>query len=472
MLDAPRPSAPPSESPPSAIRPSLGHELRTLLRLAGPVIIGEIGWMSMGVVDTLMVGPLGPEAIGATGLGSGLFLAIGIFGMGLLLGLDTLVSQSFGARRLDECHRWLFHGLTLALVMTAPLMLVVWACIEGLAGFGLHPTVLPLAQSYLTAVNYGMLPLLMYAACRRYLQGMGVVTPVTFALVSANLVNAGVNWVLIYGHFGFPALGVAGSAWATTLSRAYMVVFLFGAIAWHTRRQRTGLWSVSRVIELSRLRRLVALGFPAASQITLEVGGFAAATALAAKLAPAALAAHQIALNIAALTFMVPLGMSSAGAVLVGQAVGRRDGEGAARDGWLAISVIVLFMSLTATVFLVVPRFLVSLFTRDAAVIATGVTLLAVAAVFQLFDGLQATCTGVLRGVGDTRRPMIANLVGHWFIGLPVGWWVCFHLGWGVVGLWMGLSTGLILVGVTLLGVWMRTTRALRRHSIGFLKVI
>jgi MATE family multidrug resistance protein len=448
-------SPPPSDAPAFNWR----RELRALIALAGPVVLAEIGWMSMGIVDTLMVSPLGPQAIGAVGLGSSLFLAIGIAGMGVLFGLDTLVSQAFGARRLDECHRWLFHGLALALLLAPPLMLIIWAASRALAAFGLHPLVLPLATSYLGLLNLSLPPLLLYAALRRYLQGMSVVHPVMFALISANLVNAFFNWALIFGKLGFPAMGTDGSAVATTAARVYMAGVLAIAVVWTDRRRGSGLWQASRRIERTRLRQLFALGAPAAGQVTLEVGVFSAATAFAAKLEPASLAAHQIALNIAALTFMVPLGVQSSGAVLVGQAIGRRDPLGAIRAGWLALSVIAAIMLMVGAIFFTIPGRLIGLFTDNAGVIAIGVSLLSVAAVFQLFDGVQGVATGILRGVGNTRTPMWSNFVGHWLIGLPIGWSLCFMAGWGVVGLWIGLSIGLILVAVTLVGVWIRATR-------------
>ncbi len=197
----------------------LRHEWKPMLELAGPVALAEIGWMSMGIVDTVMVGSIGPEAIGAVGLGSIVFTAFAVFGMGLLLGLDTLVSQAFGARRLDECHRWLLHGVYLGLILTLPLSLIVWGVVRSLDGAGLHPSVLALTVPYLEVVAWSLLPLLLYAAFRRYLQGMNVVRPVMFALVSANLINAFFNWILIYGHLGFPALGTRGAAWATCISR-------------------------------------------------------------------------------------------------------------------------------------------------------------------------------------------------------------------------------------------------------------
>ncbi len=201
---------------------------------------------------------------------------------------------------------------------------------------------------------------------------------------------------------------------------------------------------------------------PAATQITLEVGVFAASTVLVGRLAPVALAAHQIAINIAALSFMVPLGVSSAGAVRVGHAVGRRDVAGAERAGWTALLIGTGFMACTALAFILIPRALMGAFTRDEGVLQLGVSLLAVAAIFQLFDGIQGVATGILRGLGDTRTPMRWNLVGHWFVGLPSGYALCFVMGRGVIGLWWGLSIGLIICGVALSIVWARRIHALK----------
>ena len=432
-----------------------------MLRIAVPVVLAELGWMSMGVVDTIMVGPLGPSAIAAAGVGNSLHFAFAIFGMGLLLGLDTLVSQAFGARRLDECHRWLVHGVVLALLLTPALMLVCAGIYAAIPSLGFHPDVQPRLREYFGVILWSSPLLLLYAAFRRYLQGIHVVTPVMIALVTANLVNAAFNWVLIYGHLGMPALGVAGSAWATLISRFYMTTFLVIAIVrydghWRT-RDRARVWH----LDGSWLKRLLVLGFPAASTVGLEVGVFAAATALAGKLSPVSAASHQIALNIAALAFMVPLGLSSAGAVRVGHAIGARDPHRAAAAGWTSILLGLAFMSVAASSFLLMPRVLIGLFTPDEAVLVLGSSLLFVAAIFQLFDGLQIVTTGALRGLGDTRTPMVTNLGAHWLFGLPVGYTLCFVTGYGVIGLWIGLSTGLIIAGGVLLFVWNRQIHAL-----------
>jgi multidrug resistance protein, MATE family len=441
----------------------LRQEFKPMLSLAFPVVMAELGWMTMGLVDTLMVGRLSPEAIGAVGIGTSLFMGVCIFGMGLLLGLDTLVSHAFGASRVDDCHRWLLHGVALSLLLSAPITGIVLALSAALAGWGLHPDVLRLTQPYLDVLAWSIPPLLLYAAFRRYLQGMGVVRPVMIALVLANILNVFVNWLLIFGRLGAPAMGVRGSAWATVCARVVMAGVLLGVILYREHGRRPGLFETSLRIEPSRMRQLLALGLPAAGQVTLEVGVFAAATALAGRLAPASLAAHQIAINLAAFTFMVPLGVASAGAVRVGQAVGRRDPAGAARSGWTAILFGALFMSSAAAAFLIVPRTLIGAFTSDASVVAIGVSLLFVGAVFQLFDGLQGVATGVLRGLGDTRSPMLWNLAGHWFIGLPLGYTLCFGAGLGVIGLWWGLSVGLIICGIALISVWSRRVGSFAR---------
>lgn len=441
---------------------NLRDEWRPMLALAGPVVLAELGWMAMGTVDTLMVGRLGPEAIGAVGIGSTYFLIPAVFAIGLLLGLDTLIAQAFGAGRLGECHRDLVQGVHLSLCLTLPLTWIGLALLlPALSYTGLNPRVLPLAGPYLATVTWSLLPLLLYTTFRRYLQALGRVVPIMVVLLSANLVNAAVNWVLIFGNLGAPALGVRGAAWATVLSRSYMAAALLLVILRDDRRRGGHVLRTPWGPDASRLRRLLDLGLPAALQITLEVGVFAVATGLAGLLDPESLAAHQIALTVASVTFMVPLGVSSAGAVRVGQAVGRRDAPGAARSGWAALVIGAGFMSVAALTFVLAPGPIIRAFSPDPAVVEKGVRLLLVAAVFQLFDGLQVVSTGIMRGLGDTRTPMLCNLAGHWALGLPVGIELCFGAGWGVVGLWAGLSTGLIAVGAVLVALWARHVRRL-----------
>ena len=446
------------------MRASLRSELVPMLRLAVPVVMAELGWMTMGVVDTLMVGGLGPEAISAVGIGASMHIAFAIFGMGVLLGLDTLVSQAYGAGDVADCHRWLIDGLTLAAIMAVPITAVCLLLYFAIPSLGFHAAIAPPLQSYFLIVVLSTPFLLAYAACRRYLQGMHLVTPVMFALVSANLLNAVMDWALIYGHLGLPALGVSGAAWATLLSRVYMLAALAVAIWWTDQRAAAAMaaadqhhhsvWRVPRLIDPARLRRLLTLGLPAASQMLAEVGVFALATALAGTLDPISGASHQIALNLAGVAFMIPLGVGAAGAVRVGHAVGARDPDRAAAAGWTAILIGIAFMLASGALFVLIPRTLIGWFSSDPAVLRVGTSLLYLAAVFQLFDGIQGVVTGTLRGLGDTRTPMIVNLGAHWFLGLPVSYTLCFIAGWGVWGLWVGLSLGLIVTGTILLWAW------------------
>lgn len=433
-----------------------------MVRLALPVIAAELGWMGMGVVDTLMVGPLGPAALGGTGIGSTLFIAIGIFGMGLLLGLDPVVARAFGAGDRDECDRWLVAGLWLALVATPPLALVLLGTWWVLPSLGFHGAVLPHVDAYFPIVALSLPPLLGYAALRRYLQALSQVRAIAFTLVSANLVNVVANWLLIYGIGPAPALGVRGSAWATVISRVYMLVAL-GWVAWRLHRGRQA-GPVAWALPAARLRRLASLGLPAAAHLTFEVSVFSAVTALAGQLRPDALAAHHIALTIASVVFMVPLGVSAAAAVLVGQHLGRGAADQARRAGWAAIVVVLGFMTAAAATLFLAPEAFIRLFTTDAAVIVIGSQLLGVAATFQLFDGLQVATTGALRGIGETRGPMFISLIGYWISGLPLSWWLCFRAGYGVVGLWLGLAASLFLVGTALLILWHRRIGQVTRH--------
>lgn len=441
-------------------------EVRPMLALAVPVVLAELGWMAMGVVDTVMVGGVGAEAIGAVAVGRALFFTVAVFGMGLLLGLDTLISNAFGAGDLADGQRCLVQGVLLALAVALPALLLLRGAGGLFESWGLTPSVIEPARAYLLALSWSLSPLLLYTCFRRYLQAVNRVRPVMIALTTANLVNAAANRVLIYGAFGVPALGAAGAGWATLVASVYMTGFLLTAVLLHDREERGALRTLPWVPDPARLRRLVALGLPAAGQLVVEVAVFAAATALAGRLDPSSLAAHQIALNCAGVSFMVPLGVSAAGAVRVGQALGRRDGRRASRAGWTALALGSGFMACAALSFLLLPGTILRGFTSDARVVAIGISLLGVAALFQLFDGLQVVATGVLRGAGDTRTPLLWNLVGHWVLGLPVGYWLCFVRGWGVVGLWLGWVVGLTSIGSLLLLTWARLARRLRETGL------
>jgi MATE family multidrug resistance protein len=430
-----------------------------MLELAFPVIAAEIGWLVMGLVDTKMVSGLGPAAIGAVGTGTILYMTLMMPGFGTLLALDTFVSQSYGAGRIDECHRWLFAGLQLAALLTIVLTGIAWLGVVTLPWLALHPDVLTELRPYMTHLIWSTPPLLAYVVFRRYLQAINVVWPVMAALIAANLVNVAANWLLIHGRLGAPALGVVGAAYATVFSRLALAVTLLLVILRRERRRPSGLHDVPFAIDWPRMKAILVLGLPAAGQILLEVGVFAAASALAGRISPAAVAAHTIVLNVVGLIFMVPYGFGTAAAVRVGHAIGRIDAHGARVAGWTALALATAVMLGSALLFALSPQPLLRQFTSDIGVIEVGIGLLLVAAIFQLFDGMQTVTTGALRGLGNTHLPMFVNLIGHWGVGLPLAYYLCFGRGWSVQGLWAGLALGLIVIGSVLLGVWHRESR-------------
>jgi MATE family multidrug resistance protein len=484
------------------------HEFRPTLRLALPLVFAELGWMAMGIVDTIMVGrlPNSAVAIGATGLGQSLYHSIAIFGAGLLLGLDTFVAQAHGRDDIRDARHSLVNGVFLALVLTPILMFLVSLWPALMHRFGVSPELVEPMRPFLSALNWGTLPLLAYFALRRYLQAVHVVHPIMFALISANLVNLVGDWALIYGHLGFHAMGITGSGWSTCWARVYMALVMLVTLVYVEQKRRketlarSGLkgpgfsrattsfsivvpslpesllrdeegeesavsdsgqnalpgWTREIRIDFVRVWDLLKLGTPAATQILLEIGAFSAATALCAKLGPVPLSGHEIALNCAAFTYMVPLGISSAAAVRVGHQIGRADPIKAHLAGWSAILLGAAFMAAMGLVFVSLSRQIARIFSPDPTVIFVGARLLLVAAAFQLFDGLQTVTTGALRGSGDTRTPMFANLIAYWFIGLPAGYVLCFRFGWGALGVWLGLCAGLIMIATALLFTWHR----------------
>jgi MATE family multidrug resistance protein len=429
-----------------------------MLRLAAPLALAELGWMFMGIVDTMMAGPLGPAAVGAGSVGSMIFWPIVICGTGLLYGMDTLVAQAFGANDAQDARHTLVNGIVLALALAPPVALALWVTIPLLGLVGVKPEVMTLIVPFLHNLLWGVAPLLLYAALRRYLQAVNIVKPVTFALISANLVNAAGNWVLMFGHLGAPAMGLPGSALSTSISRAYLAAVLAATLLWHERRTGNWLFHISWRPDVARIRRLVTLGLPVGGQILFEGAVFGIVTVMAARLDAVSLAAHGIAVNVISTTFMVPLGISSAAAVRVGQAYGRGDKHGAAVAGWTALLLSSLFMGAAGLALAAVPQRIVRLYIDNAAVIAMGAVLLRIAAVFELFDGLQVVAGGSLRGLGDTRSAMFAHLIGYWAVGLPVSYVLCFALGWGAPGIWVGLTAALVLIGAALALCWRRAT--------------
>ncbi|MEO7986933.1 MAG: MATE family efflux transporter [Gemmatimonadales bacterium] len=424
-------------------------ELRAMLDLALPVVIIQVGLMSMGVVDTIMVGHLSPQALAAVALGNLYFFVPAVFGMGTLMVLDPVVAQAVGAGDVPAVARGMQRGVLLAVLLSIPSAILLLAAAPILGLLHQPPDVVPLAVQYSVRMAPGVLPFFLFIVLRQSLQALGRPRSVVVTIVVANLVNAGLNWVLIFGHLGLPAMGVAGSAWATTSSR-WLLCLLLPALSWklvvpHLRPIRP------EIRELAPLGRMIRLGTPIGAQYVLEFGAFALVALMMGWLGTRQMAGHQVAINLASLTFMVPLGVADAASVLVGRAVGRADPAGARGSARAALVCAAAFMSCTATLFLTLPETLAGWYTRDPSVLVIAAALIPIAGVFQVFDGLQTVAGGILRGLGHTRAPMLVNLLGYWVLGLPVSAYLGFERGLGPAGLWWGLVLGLGVVATFLL---------------------
>jgi MATE family multidrug resistance protein len=446
----------------SAAGLTLGGVLPARAGLAAPVVLVQVGLMAMGVADTIMVGRVSADALAAAALGNLFFINVSFFAMGTLMALDPLVAQALGARDEPSVARAMQRGLVLALALSVLTSLALMSAEPVFVALRQPPEVIPDASRYVWITVSSVVPFLAFIVFRQSLQAMHRVAPIVVTIVGANLANVFFNWVLIYGRLGSPAMGVAGAAWATTLSRWLMALGLL-ALAW--REVRPHLLPIRvDAIRSGPILRMFRLGAPIGLQMTLEVSAFGLIGLLMGVLGTIELGAHQIAINLAATTFMVPLGVGAAAAVRVGRAVGAHDPRAARRAAKTALFLGVSFMCLTAIVFVSMPAPLARIFTSDTRVLAVTIQLIPIAGVFQVFDGIQAVAAGVLRGIGDTRAPLIVNLFGFWLLGVPISVYLCFQTEARATGLWWGLVAGLGAVAVFLvMRIRVRMRRGLGR---------
>lgn len=432
-------------------------EIRQLLKLAAPIAIAQAGTQLMSVVDSAVMGRVGAVEFAATGLGASLFFAFSIVGMGIVMGIDPLVAQAFGAGRPQAARRILWQGVWLAIGVS------IVVCLTMLAGplitrsVGVRPEIATPAWQYLAIRMGNVPPLMLFLVVRSYLQAAHVTRPMITAMVAGNVFNLLADLLFVFGGASLPlwtgplrmvpAMGVPGAALASVLGAFLQLAVLAAAI----RRVDPG-GPIRRRPLRADIVQSINIGVPVGLQMGAEYGVFALVGLLAGRMGAVALAAHQLALTVAAFTFTVAMGVGSAGAVQVGRAIGAGDHERTRRQGLLSFAVGGGVMVGSAILFLIAPRWIVRLVTDQPEVIAAAVPLLAVAAFFQVSDGVQAVGSGVLRGAGDTKFAFLANVVCHWGVGLPLSLWLGFTLGMGVRGLWWGLSAGLTAVAIIL--VW------------------
>lgn len=434
---------------------TIGHELRQLAKLAAPIALAQAGQASMGLVDTAVVGRLNAASLAAVSVGNSIFFTLSILGIGLLMGLDPLISQAVGAGQLGRARRLLWQGVWLALIGSAVLGIPVALSPSVLHLFDIQGEVASDARGFILWRLPGLVSLLLFFAQRSYLQSIGHATVLVWTTVLANVFNFLTDLLFVFGGatlprwtllHGVPAMGAPGSALATTLCSTFQIALL----AWAIRRIPPGDGPLDRRPRASDLRQASRIGVPIGLHMAAEVGVFALAGLFAGKLGKVSLAAHQIALMLGSLTFTVAVGIGSAGSVRVGWAVGAGRGKAARRSGLIAFGAGVGFMSFSALIFFLFPVALARGFTNEAQVLATAVPLILIGAVFQISDGIQGVGAGVLRGLGDSQVTFIANVVGHYAVGLPLALYLAFARHLGVIGIWWGLSAGLTSVAAVL----------------------
>lgn len=445
-----------SPSPPTTASP-LRREIRALSRLATPVVLGQLAGMSLWVVDLLMVGRVGVEALGAVSLGRTWVICTLIIGMGLVLGMDPVTSQAHGARDRRRVGLSLQWGLVVAVGASIPVALL-WLMTEPLLLLtGQDPELSRLAHRYLLVQIPSVPFALCYMALRQWLQGRGLVRPAMWIALSANVLNVLANYLLIYGKWGFPELGVVGAGISTTITQ----ISMFLGLAWlvvRRRLHRAGWSGWSReAFDLAGIRQVLGFGWPVATQLGLELWAFSSTTLLAGLVGEVELASHSVVFNIASVSFMVPLGIGIASVTRVGNQLGAGRPEGARRSAFVALGMGGGVMLVFALLFVVGRHQLPRLYSDDLGVIALTASILPIAAAFQLFDGLQVVGSGILRGAGQPRPAAVFNFIGYYVVALPLAaWWILGADG-GIGGLWWCMCIGLALVAALLVyWVWSR----------------
>jgi MATE family multidrug resistance protein len=447
-------------------RKAWGEELRATLSLAWPLILTNLAQTAVTTTDVILMGRLGADALAAGALGTNLYFAFLIFGIGVVTATAPMLAQELGRNRhaVRELRRTVRQGFWAALAVSVPMWAVLWNAEGVLRLLGQEPALAAAAALYVRALMWAILPFLCFLVLRSFVSALE--RPVWSLVVSAGAVpvNAVLAYGLIFGRLGLPEVGLAGGGIATTLSSTLMLLGLAAVIVTDRRFRRYRLFGRWWRADLSRLRALWRLGLPIGATLAFEVTIFNAAAFAMGLIGAAPLAAHAVALQIASLSFMVPLGLSQAVTVRVGRAFGAGDRAGILRAGWTSYALGVGFMAAMALVLIAVPHALVGVFLdrgdpRNAGVIELAVTFLAFAALFQVADGAQAVGAGMLRGLSDTRVPMIFAALGYWGVGATLGVGLAFGTDLRGVGIWIGLATGLAVVAVLMLWRWLRRER-------------
>lgn len=420
-------------------------ELHQLLKIGIPAIGAQLATILMNFVDTVMSGNLSPEALAAVAVGSNLIMPAMVFGLGVLFAVNPVVAHALGAESYKEIGREVRQSLYLALFLSLPVMLVLFNVEPIIKGIGIEPEIVPVAVGYVAAFAWGMPAIFFFVALRAFNDGVGRTKPGFFIGVFGLGVNIIANYSLIYGNFGAPKLGAIGAGWASTIVN--WIMFLVILAYTYAKRDYASfeIFNTIRLPQWAYLRTFLSIGVPNGFSFLIEVSMFAFVALMAGSMGTTAVAAHQIAINVASISFMVPFGLSTAITQRVGQFMGKKQPGLSAQAGWTGILFSGTIMCFSASLMFSVPQHIAGIYTQSQPVIDLAVELLYLAAIFQLSDGFQVSALGALRGLKDTTLPMIVNFFAYWILGLGLAWYFGFILELGARGLWMGLISGLTL---------------------------
>ena len=420
-------------------------EFKKNLRLAFPIMLGQLGQITVNLADNLMVGRLGSAALAAVSLANAIFIIFFVIGMGLSFALPPLIAEADGAGESKKMSQYFKHSLVNNLIYSLIALAIILVGIPLLHNLKQDPEVVQLAIPYLKLCAWSLIPYMIFQTFRNYSDGRSETVPPMIAMISGNAVNIILNFALIFGMWGFPRLGVSGAAMASLIARISMVLLIVVLLI-----QWKGIWEQIRHADYFKYQRIIfkkilSLGIPTSMQMFFEVTAFAGAAILMGQIGKVPQAAHQIAINLASMTFLICTGIAMAGTIRVGNQFGRRNRQALRNAGFAAIILVTLIMASTALIFVLSRNFLPTLYIQEEAVIKIAATLLIWAALFQIPDGVQVTSLGALRGLQDVITPTLITFVAYWVFGLPTSYLAAFIFDWGPGGIWFGLVLGLSL---------------------------
>lgn len=433
---------------------------KRITALSYPIIIGQVGIVSMGVADMMMIGQLDATNLAAAGVANSVFFLVSILGMGTLSAVSPLVAKSKGAGHINETAQLFRQGIIAALLLSIGISAIIFAITENIGWLRQSEDVALLTKPYLHILNGGIPFLMLFLAAKQFSDGLSLTKPSAIITIIAVLINIVFNWLLIYGHWGFPKLGLNGTGYATGISRIFMCVAMMGYVLLH-KLYKPYLHLKEKAGSGYLLKEIFRVGLPSGFQYFFEVGAFASAAIIIGWFGKNELAAHQVAINLASVTYMVATGISAGGSIAVGDAIGRKHKEDLMRAGRAALIMAAVFMGCCSLLFLVFNQLFVGLYTHDPIVTGMAGRLLLIAALFQLSDGIQCVALGTLRGLSDTKVPTLITIVAYWVIGIPSGLLLARSFDLTLYGIWFGLSLGLAFSAVMLTIRFIRESRSI-----------